>query len=144
MLTLFLVLSQLLTIKVLCGFTVPEEIFFTVFFHLKLLDCELGSSLLSTPPRVRFLFRLGCLQLIKFIIKESPIGASFRPSRLCQHSYNQYFNVVLLQYLLFQLNSSLRQAVVYFCILGRISSQLQNLLKNMQMFHVLFILKILV
>lgn len=87
------------------------------------------------------LFRLGCLQLIKFILKESPIGANFRPSKLSQHLCNQYFNIVLLQYLLFQLNNSLRQAVVYFCILGRVSSTLENLLKNLQIFYVVFILK---
>lgn len=85
------------------------------------------------------LLHLGCL--IKFILKESPIGASFRLSRWSQHLCNQYFNIVLLQYLLFQLNSSLRQAVVYFCILGRISLPLENLLKNLRMFHVVFILK---
>lgn len=87
------------------------------------------------------LFHLGCLQLIKFIIMESPIGACFRPSRLSQHLCNQYFDIVLLQYFLFQLNSSLRHIVVYFCVLSRISSPLKNLLKSLQMFHVVFILK---
>lgn len=79
---------------------------------LELLDCELGSSLFSTPPCVCFPFRLGCLCLIKFIIKESPIGAYFRPSRLSQHLCNQYFKVLFVTVSHFQLNSSLRQAVV--------------------------------